>query len=302
MDFCRLVRRGLIAASPAVFVVFASSPAPALASNCIEGTHGGFLPENTLRIEEGALETSKIDQKTFNSVIDKVESLYAPVVAEKGGELVIERKWKDSTVNAYASRKGHKWIVSMFGGLARHPMMTVDGLVSVVCHELGHHLGGVPRKMFSWAANEGEADYFATLKCMRNVMSHEENPVLADVPLALTQACQKSFNSNEDIRICERDGMAGLTMARLLSAVRKEKVPPSFDTPDPTVVKRTSDAHPLPQCRLDTYFAGAICDKDWHEEIGENDVSQGACSVEKRENIGVRPLCWYKPEGARKRR
>jgi hypothetical protein len=33
----------------------------------------------------------------------------------------------------------------MFGGLARHELVTDDGFMMVVCHETGHHLGGAPR-------------------------------------------------------------------------------------------------------------------------------------------------------------
>jgi Zn-dependent protease with chaperone function len=54
----------------------------------------------------------------------------------------------------------------MFGGLARDPLVTKDGFSAVICHEIGHHIAGAPRKGFSWASNEGQADYFATTKCL----------------------------------------------------------------------------------------------------------------------------------------
>jgi len=67
----------------------------------------------------------------------------------------------------------------MFGGLARHETMTPDGFATVVCHELGHHLGGVPKKFSwfgnSWASNEGQADYFGIMKCLRKMFEHEDN-------------------------------------------------------------------------------------------------------------------------------
>jgi len=46
-------------------------------------------------------------------------------------------------VNAYASvdKQGQQFI-HMFGGLARHPLMTEDAFLLVACHEFGHHYGG----------------------------------------------------------------------------------------------------------------------------------------------------------------
>ena len=85
-------------------------------------------------------------QETFNAVIDSVETIYAPIVAEYGGRLKVERKWDDGTANAYAQRSGSTYKVSMFGGLARHETITPDGFALVVCHEIGHHIGGAPKK------------------------------------------------------------------------------------------------------------------------------------------------------------
>ena len=62
--------------------------------------------------------------------------------------------------------------VIMFGGLARRPEITADGFLLVVCHELGHHLAGYPF-IDDWAANEGQADYFATQSCTKNIWQND---------------------------------------------------------------------------------------------------------------------------------
>ena len=50
----------------------------------------------------------------------------------------------------------NKWVVAMFGGLARRPEVTKDAFQFVVCHEVGHHLAGWPFA-YDWASNEGQS-------------------------------------------------------------------------------------------------------------------------------------------------
>src|SRR3989339_100993 len=96
----------------------------------------GFLPENDLHIGVGSMDDKGIDQLEFNAVLDTVQKIYGPIVAEKGATLVIKRNWTDTTVNAYAQQQGKNWIISMYGGLARHAAVTQDGFALVACHEM----------------------------------------------------------------------------------------------------------------------------------------------------------------------
>ena len=77
-----------------------------------------LIPPNAMYFAMAA--GSGIDEKTFNKVLDEVEAYYKPVFKNKGATLKVERKWKDGTVNAYATQNGMTWTISMFGGLARH--------------------------------------------------------------------------------------------------------------------------------------------------------------------------------------
>ena len=149
-----------------------------------------FLPENDKYI--GVDQQSNLgglDEAQFNAVIDEVEAIYKPIVAAKGGTLNVKRLWTDGTVNASAQRQGSTYVVNMYGGLARHQAVTADGFALVVCHEIGHHIGGSPvyggkpsqangsggwgggggGGSNSWASNEGQSDYFANTKCLRKV-------------------------------------------------------------------------------------------------------------------------------------
>jgi hypothetical protein len=266
---------------------------------CTENGKSGFLPENNLRIPVGAKLLGGISQDQFNSVIDKVEVIYSPVVSNMGGKLIVNRKWEDATVNANATRLGG-WIVNMYGGLARHQTITEDGFALVMCHELGHHIGGAPKVgsfLNKWASNEGQSDYFATLKCLRKVFLNDKNQALLrkmNAPKALVDACSKAWPNKDDRAICVRSGMAGASVAALFAALR-QKPEAKFDTPDTKVVTKTDDAHPAHQCRLDTYFQGALCEIGMNEDVSQKDEVKGTCHKSIGHNIGLRPLCWFRP-------
>jgi hypothetical protein len=221
-----------------------------------------------------------------------------------GAKLSFTTNWIDGTVNAYASREDAAekiWNISMFGGLARHPQMTEDGFALVVCHELSHHIGGAPRKkgkdgIIRWAANEGQADYYATLKCLRNYFADQNNQEAlknVNIPRIVKLLCQYSFANSNEIAICERSAMAGLTMGIFFKVLMNSTIDVGFSTADRSKVIVTNDSHPAAQCRLDTYFQGALCDRSVNEDTSATDPNQGACTEVNGDILGLRPACWY---------
>lgn len=259
----------------------------------------GFLPENDLKIPVGAKTRGGITEAEFNAVIDKFEPIYSPIISRMGGRLKINRKWTDATVNANATQLFGTWTVNMYGGLARHEKITADGFALVVCHELGHHLGGAPKVanfLQTWASNEGQADYFATLKCLRTGWLNDNNESIVSkmtVPEHLTNSCARAHSDKADRALCIRGGMAGASVAGLFAAMRN-KPEAQFNTPDATVVTKTNDAHPAHQCRLDTYFQGALCEKAHTEDVSQKEEVQGTCHASTGHTVGLRPNCWFK--------
>ena len=277
--------------------------------SCTEDGSTGFLPENNFKISVGAKRLAGLTEAQFNAVIDKVETLYSPIVSNLGGKLMIDRKWTDATVNAYAQRSGTNWKVSMFGGLARHKTVTEDGFSLVVCHEIGHHIGGAPKKGgtagggwwgggASWASNEGQADYFATLKCLRKSFLNDDNAAIVakmQVPASVTNQCKKANRLHaDDTALCIRMSMAGKSVSDLFSSLSKTPET-KFETPDSKVVSATNDSHPAAQCRLDTYFSGSLCDVSMNEDVSQKDEVKGTCHPSLGHTKGNRPLCWFKP-------
>ena len=297
-------------------VAIASANAHNVNHNAKTDANCHFIPENSLNIPVGNELFGGIDETTFNRVIDNVSSFYAPIIKKLGGTLKVNRLWTDGTVNASAQRQGKTWILNMYGGLARHQDTTEDGFTLVMCHETGHHLGGFPKTASvmggNWASNEGEADYFGTMKCFRRVFENADNAAIVanmDIPAIVKEKCSIQHKSQKEIDLCERSSMAGMTLATLLwdlangskareLAFMSSADKPSFETPDTSTVNSTNDAHPAAQCRLDTYFNGSICGVSFTEDFGKDAIT-GACAEEKGDTMGFRPECWYHPSNKR---
>lgn len=264
--------------------------------------HDEFMPENNLYI--GPNDKSANDQVTeevFNKIIDNSEKVYTPMIKKMGGVFKVNRNWTDGTVNASAMRKLNVWEVNMYGGLARHALVTPDAFALVLCHEIGHHMGGAPKIagfFQKWASNEGQSDYYGTAKCFRLIYSQDNNEDIVarmKIPAMVKDECQKAYANNAESALCMRISMAGLSLAELLGELgRSAKV--DFTTPDTTQVRKTNDAHPKAQCRLDTYFQGALCDRPMGDKPSDRDATQGYCSTRSGHKVGLRPLCWYFPK------
>lgn len=257
------------------------------------------FPENSLRIPLGVKSNGGLDEIQFHNVIDKVMKIYSPKVEAMGGTLNISRLWTSDKVNASTNRFAHVYQVTMFGGMARHPLMNMDGFTLVLCHELGHHLGGAPKVKNSdqrWASNEGQADYFAALKCLREVFIREDNQKALSkisVPKIVKDSCERIYKSQQENLVCQRINMAGLTVGKLYASLVDQNGP-SFETPQNRIVRETIDYHPHYQCRLDTFFQGSLCDRPLNEELSNRDAHVGTCHPMNGDNIGIRPACWFK--------
>lgn len=290
-----ILGRGLAAVALVATMGFAHKTATEPKELC-----SGFVPENNLYIPVGTWTVGGITEKQFNDVLDRVEKIYKSDVERAGDKLKINRLWTDGTVNASAQRSGNTQVLNMYGGLARHTATTIEGFALVACHEFGHHNGGAPKiggGFSGWATNEGGADYFATLKCLRRFFAEDDNAaILKDLDLdpVASVGCEAQFPNEQDRLICLRTSLAGQSVANLFQALRKEGTAPNFGTPDKSEVSRMYDQHPQTQCRLDTYFAGMLCVAKESETVSNSDYKVGTCYT-PRDVAGARPRCWFYP-------
>ncbi len=253
------------------------------------------MPENELGMFDDINAASNIAQDEFEGVLNKVEEYYKPLIEQVHGKtLLVTRDWEDSTVNAYATQYGDTWEVHLYGGLARRQEVTIDAFMLVACHEIGHHLGGFPYSA-SWAANEGQSDYFATLSCARALMKEaspsQEFLATNAIPAYPKKLCDDSWKGKTDRVQCYRIAMAGKSLADLLSNGSAR-----FETPSKVVVKKTMNSHPPGQCRLDTYLAGALCEVSFDLQNIPKDEKESAkvSCLESKGQKGFKPHCWFK--------
>lgn len=257
----------------------------------------GFFPPHSVTIPvSNDFKMMGVQEKMFNSVIDRALEIYEPIVKAKGATLKVERLWDDSTVNAAATRYGKTWVVEMYGGLARHPEITEEAFAAVLCHEIGHHLGGAPKYGGDWAAVEGQSDYFSVTKCMRYMYENADNEAwlkTVQVDAFAANRCNQQWSNRNEELVCLRSAVAGQSIAKMFLALEGSGTEAKYNTPDQKIVNRTNPNHPDPQCRLDTLFNGATCKMEKSVEMGD-DVLKGTCN-QGVDTYGWRPRCWYRP-------
>ena len=274
---------------------------PAL--TCTSDGKIGFLPKNNLRIPVSINTVGGLSSTDFHTLLDKVEKTFDPVFSEDKKKLKINRYWDSPFVNASAQLTSNESVISMYGGLARHSKMTKDGYALIICHEIGHHIGGAPkfesRDNFDWGSTEGQADYYATLKCLRRLFIDEDNNFIVknlNPGPEVKRKCSRVWKKKNDRNICIRSVMAGLSVTNVMSSLSGPlSVAPKVNTPDTFAVNRTIEDYPELQCRLDTYVQGSLCKVDYQTNLSSSDENEGTCHENSGHKRGQRPLCWYNP-------
>ena len=284
-----------------------------LAAQLFAGPGVFFLEDNVLHLEDDVLALeSNIDEATFHRLIDETMALYKDLAAEQGAILIAGHHWENSLVNAYANQIGQRWLIEVFGGFARRPDMNPDSFVLMLCHELGHHFAGYPFYDGRWSASEGQADYFATLHCVRKLWKNQvaENMSYRDkAPAEVRRSCDQVWQDTGDQDICYRSVLAGIALASVASKTGGEPAP-ALGRASKVVRSQTLKNHPPAQCRLDTYISGSLCaeSEEWREIPGKGLVAgQGSraaetiadrysCTRSDESLLGRRPRCWFAPQ------
>ena len=321
------VVRFLVFSASVVCLSVVALAAPSHDDHDHRGENWGFcelIPEHQ-RLVFGEIATRRpgeVGQPLFNQVLRAASEVYEPIFRKYQLRLVLTGVWDSDVPDAFAYpgvdpinvfiKKAQAGAtlrdfnmsvrrVDINGALARNPHMTADALLMVVCHEIGHHIGGLPSNG-GFASNEGQSDYFAATKCMRQVLQHQDNVEIVRrraIDPYVRQRCFSVWGRDlEQAAVCMRSAMAGKQLARVLASLGGEK-DVDFRTPDPEVKSVTDNKHPRAQCRLDTYFEGALCRVSHNEIMNFNNPLQGACvptSSPGLMGIGLRPACWFHPK------
>jgi hypothetical protein len=253
------------------------------------------FPMSPMNFEVGSKSISGLSELDFNLILDRVENVMGPEMRKHlNKKLIFTRLWADPTVDAHTTRDDdNNPVIVVSGGLARHPQMTKDGFLLLMCHEIGHHLGGAPKifrgnsNLRGWSSAEGQADYYATTKCLPKFFQSASEDKNIDYDVDVTN--QTIAMSKCSDQLCARSVLAGLAVSQVFASLVKGTPEPSLLIQDPTKVEKTYYKHPNPQCRLDTYLSGANCDIGTEVPFDINNPSIGACLKEQNS----RPLCWF---------
>lgn len=259
---------------------------------------------------------ANMDEAEFKSILAKIQSAYEARVSAHGGRLQISGDWRSETLNAGAQQMFGSWKVQITGGLARRPELTPDGFALIVCHELGHHLGGFAFARADnpfggvWAASEGQSDYFATQVCTRKIWGADSQinaGFRSKATPIMKQKCNSVWSTAPEQDLCYRVLVATDSMITTMATLMKKPIP-QFDTPDMSEVTATLGTHPPVQCRMDTSMQGALCGAFFNELIipgkksqggpfgteAEREASGSSCTTYSNYTVGLRPKCWFK--------
>jgi hypothetical protein len=263
---------------------------------------GSCFPSNgqyPVRIHTRGLSNPRgpsISEMDFYRITEDFFRIYDREFKAKELQLVIDRDWTEPMSIALADRQDHNALVIISGGVARRPLMTQEALVLVLCHEFGHHLGGAPKHPERiWGSVEGEADYYATLKCYRRYLT-EGSPLpitsaANEFKTLIEERCRNSFETESAQEICRRSLSVSQTMGRVLAEPQESE--PRLDRSDDSLSDIVLLSHPRAQCRLDTFASGALCPVSQTSQLSDTDSAVGTCTQTEGWSIGFRPRCWF---------
>ncbi len=229
------------------------------------------------------------------NLVELFQEIYSPIFAKEDKTLNINFKWEETQLNAYATRDdNNNPIINITGGLIAHDLIDRDSLSLIICHEIGHFLGGSPKKLRgrstkkSWSSAEGQADYYATAFCLKKVFMR--------IPKEATRLKSNRYQQESSqicrSESCKRIAMASLNVARVYAEIDFFSNELSLIYKDDYTVYETIYGHSNPQCRLDTMISGLLCPSSESIEFKDSDQINSACSSPKFR----RPRCWFYPK------
>ncbi len=258
----------------------------------------------------------RVNEQDFFTLLNQIEDHFQNDFKVKGTEFRINKNWDSKAIqsfsqltqlnystsnsnraNNYSPAITKRFEIMVPGGLGHIPTMTIDSLALAVCHEMGHYLGGAPKftsQSGNWKSVEGQADYYATSKCLKKLFYNrpENRAAFSQQPAYLKKKIEKICDSY----LCARIVAAGYHFAQTVAYVQAENRLPSLDFKDLNSLQYILQDLPGTQCRLDTLVAGAICNVSVGEDFDPVDVSAGACmadGLDPKEAKGARPSCWF---------
>lgn len=132
------------------------------------------IPGDYFCITPEMAKDSAIQIFDFYTIPSKILALFSPELEKIGIPVLLDAQWESPYFGAGVSLYKDQFRVMILGGSTRVDDMTLDAYAALVCHELGHILGGSPLQTITgaeWSSAEGQSDYFAASECLPRYFS-----------------------------------------------------------------------------------------------------------------------------------
>lgn len=194
-----------------------------------------------------AATNSEIQVVDFYTIPVKIISLFQKELASTGYPLKLDAKWESPYFGAGVTLYENQFTIMILGGMTRIDDMTKKAYAAIVCHELGHILGGAPHQTIpsaEWSSAEGQSDFFAASVCLPRYF--------------------KSLNIKQELMASEIEE-AGFEMLTALSYIdREQKIVRHLDYKK-KVAATLINKYPDLQCRYETFRAPKVRAACWYK-------------------------------------
>ncbi|MBC7712986.1 MAG: hypothetical protein H7177_06590 [Rhizobacter sp.] len=130
----------------------------------------------------------------------RIISLFSPELSKLSAPILLEVNWESPYFGAGVSLYKDNFHLMILGGMARIDKMTPDAYAAIVCHEIGHMIGGFPFQTIpgaEWSSSEGQADLFAASVCLPKLFQ-SQGELLQKIPARVEQAGFEMLNALKD--------------------------------------------------------------------------------------------------------
>lgn len=184
----------------------------------------------------------------LGTLAEKVRAVYSEEIASGYGiKLEIKLDSENPRYFGGANLEGGKYTITVGEDLLKLPEMTADAATLILCHELGHLLGGSPKKTSNpWASTESQSDYFAAAVCAPKLFEKETYTLNQERELDLSKVRERIVKAGDSLVAAIYDYMDVPQMKR-----------PSLNYEEKPSHPGSLTNYPTLQCRLDTFKAGA---------------------------------------------
>lgn len=243
------------------------------------------LPENDIVVNT---KFKSVQTQEYLNTIRTFESYWGKFLSRHYNKTIKINKIDENTVRAYATRDfSDNLEIYISKGMLSYQFMNPRLLNMILCHELGHYIGGAPKsfrgktKRRGWSSAEGQADYFSTSKCIPKMFN---DGILTLMDIHSTKSC--------DTLICHNMHKLSFDISVFYASLKTGSVNISKELRDSFVVRKTIYTHPRPQCRFDTLLSGAQCSFKYNESFDDSDAFIGSC-MDDFVKVNDRPECWF---------